>query len=67
MENIKQKINVAEKSVALMVTDFIRYMQLAEEKNDLSYVKTGNCLKRKSEVTKAEIKVLEHVYPSIFF
>ena len=38
--------------------DFVQCIKLAEEKNDMSLVKKGNALKRKSEETKSELEIL---------
>ena len=42
----------------MLDTDFIQCIKNAEEKDDMSLVKKGNALKRKSEETKSEIDVL---------
>ena len=39
-------------------TDFIQCIKSAEEKDDISLVKKGNTLKRKSEETKSELDIL---------
>ena len=55
IEKLRQKVKTAEKAVALMEEEVTKYMELAETKSDLSFVKTNNGLKRKSNETKQEI------------
>ena len=58
IEKLRQKVKTAEKAVALMEEEVTKYMELAEKKSDLSFVKTSNGLKRKSNETKQEIQML---------
>ena len=43
----------------MMKSEFIDCVTMAEKKNDMSYVIKGNALKRKSETTSEELKLLE--------
>ena len=42
----------------MLDTDFIRCIKSVQEKDDISLVKKGNALKRKSEETKSEVDIL---------
>ena len=42
----------------MLDTYFIQCIKSAEEKDDMSLVKKGNALKRKSEETKSELDIL---------
>ena len=41
----------------MLDTDFIQCIKSTEEKDDMSLVKKGNTLKRKSEETKSELDI----------
>ena len=43
----------------MMESEFVDCITMAEKKNDMSYVIKGNALKRKSEKTSEELKLLE--------
>ena len=58
IEKLQQKIKIAEKAVTMMEVEVSECMELAEKKSDLSFVKKGNGLKRKSTETKQEIELL---------
>ena len=42
----------------MLDTDFIWCINSVEERDDMSLVKKGNALKRKSEETKSEVDIL---------
>ena len=42
----------------MLDTDFIWCVNSVEERDDMSLVKKGNALKRKSEETKSEVDIL---------
>ena len=42
-----------------MESEFVDCITMVEKKNDMSYVIKGNALKRKSEKTSEELKLLE--------
>ena len=48
-----------EKTVDMMEEEFVECIQLAEEKNDLSFVYKGNGLKRESSEIKDTMKVID--------
>ena len=43
----------------MMQSEFVDCITVAEKKNDMNYVIKGNALKRKSEKTSEELKLLE--------
>ena len=57
-ENQCSKCITLKQTIKMLDTDFIQCIKNAEEKDDMSLVKKGNALKRKSEETKSEIDVL---------
>ena len=59
IEKLNQKIKTAKKAIEMMEKEVTECMELAEEKSDLSYVKKGNGLKRKSSETKQEVELME--------
>ena len=59
IEKLNQKIKTAKKAIEMMEKEVTECMELAEKKSDLSYVKKGNGLKRKSIETKQEVELLE--------
>ena len=59
IEKLNQKIKTAKKATEMMEKEVIECMELAEKKSDLSYVKKGNGVKRKSSETKQEVELLE--------
>ena len=46
----------------MMESEFLDCITMAEKKNGMSYVIKGNALKRKSETTSDELKLLEKKY-----
>ena len=52
------KCSTLERTIKILDTDFIQCIKSAEEKDDMSLVKKGNALKRKSEETKSELDIL---------
>ena len=59
IEKLNQKIKTAKKAIEMMQKEVTECMELAEKKSDLSYVKKGNGLKRRSSETKQEVELLE--------
>ena len=59
IEELNQKIKIAKKAIEMMEKEVTECMELAEKKSDLSYVKKGNGLKRKSSETKQKVELLE--------
>ena len=59
IEELNQKIKIAKKAIEMMEKEVTECMELAEKKRDLSYVKKGNGLKRKSSETKQKVELLE--------
>ena len=58
IENLCSKCSTLEQIIKMLDTDFIQCIKSAEEKDDMSLVKKGNALKRKSEETKSELNIL---------
>ena len=58
IENLCSKCSTLEQTIEMLDTDFIQCIESAEEKDDMSLVKKGNPLKRKSEETKSELDIL---------
>ena len=56
---LNQKIKAAKNAIEMMEKEVTECMELAEKKIDLSYVKKGSGLKRKSSETKQEVELLE--------
>ena len=59
IEKLNQKIKTAKKAIEMMEKVVTECMELAEKKSDLSYVKKGSGLKRRSSQTKQEVELLE--------
>ena len=58
IESLCIKCNTLERTIKMSDTDFIQCIKSAEEKHDMSLVKKGNALKRKSEETKSGLDIL---------
>ena len=59
IEKLNQKIKTAKKAIEMMEKEVTECMELAEKKSDLSCIKKGNGLKRKSSEAKQEVELLE--------
>ena len=59
INKIKVKCDQFKKAISMMESEFVDCITMAEKKNDMSYVIKGNALKRKSETTSEELKLLE--------
>lgn len=58
IESLSSKCKTLERTRKMLDLDFVQCIKLAEEKDDMSLVKKGNALKRKSEETKSELEIL---------
>lgn len=58
IEKLKVQCKTLERTVEMLNTEFVDCIKHAEEKNDMSLVKKGNALKRKSEESKSELEIL---------
>ena len=58
ISKIKVKYDQFKKAISMMESEFIDCITMAEKKNYMSYVIKGNALKRKSETTSEELKLL---------
>ena len=56
---IKVKCDQFKKAISMMDSEFVDCITMVEKKNDMNYVIKGNALKRKSEKTSEELKLLE--------
>ena len=59
MTEIQKRCDSLKKAIAAMENEFVLCIQQAEKKNDMSMVIKGNWLKRKSEESKGDLKILE--------
>ena len=58
IESLSSKCKTLERTIKMLDSDFVECIKTAEKKNDMSLVKKGNALKRKSEETKSELDTL---------
>ena len=59
INKIKVKCDQFKKAISMMESEFVDCITMAEKKNNMSYAIKGNALKRKSEKTSEELKLLE--------
>ena len=58
IENLCTKRSILKQTIKMLDTDFIQCIKSKEEKDDMSLVKKGNALKRKSEETNLKLDIL---------
>ena len=58
INKIKVKCGQFKKAISMMESEFVDCITITEKKNNTSYVIKGNVLKRKSEKTSEELKLL---------
>ena len=59
MTEIQKRCDSLKKAIAAMENEFVLCIEQAEKKNDMSMGIKGNGLKRKSEESKGDLKILE--------
>lgn len=58
IESLSSKCKTLERTIQMLDTEIVQCIKTAEEKDDMTLVKKGNALKRKSENTKSELDIL---------
>ena len=65
MLKLKANCDQMQRAIDIMEKEFVECIEKAEARNDMSLVIKGNGLKRKSEQTKGDQKLLQDEYKKL--